>query len=80
MPRTPPLGVIDVMNRARTTATAAGMLLSLLVAAPAGAQEVNLREGQPFPEIFLPTLTGDGLRSVSSFRGKKLVLHVFASW
>ncbi len=66
------------MSRIRTTA--AGVLLSLIVTAPASAEEVDLREGQPFPEIFLPTLSGDGLKSVSSFRGKKLVLHVFASW
>ena len=64
----------------RISTIAAGMLFSLLVAAPASAEEADLREGQPFPEIFLPTLSGDGLKSVSSFRGKKLVVHVFASW
>ena len=59
---------------------APALLLSLFLAAPAGAQEVDLREGQPFPDIPLPTLSDGGLRSVSSYRGERLVLHVFASW
>ena len=53
-------------------------LASILCAAGAGA--ADLRVGQPFPDIHFPTLSGGKLRSVASFRGRKLVLHVFASW
>lgn len=59
---------------------AAGGLILALLAAPLGAREFKMETGQPFPTIYLPTLAGGELRSVASFRGKKLVLHIFASW
>ena len=39
----------------------------------------GLRPGDRFPELVLPDLDGEPL-SVASFRGRKLVLHVWASW
>ncbi len=35
--------------------------------------------GEPFPDLALPTLEGS-VRSISDFRGQKVILHVFASW
>ena len=50
--------------------------LGLLVAAAApSAQSV----GEPYPDLRLPTLEGETL-SISSLRGKKLLLIEFASW
>lgn len=43
-------------------------------------EDVSIEVGKPFPGLILPTL-GDGSPSaVSRFRGKKTLLHVFASW
>ena len=36
--------------------------------------------GQPFPALALPALEDGSPRSIADFRGKKLILHVFASW
>ena len=35
--------------------------------------------GEPFPDLTLPTLEGNPL-SIRAFRGKKTVLHIWASW
>ncbi len=37
------------------------------------------RVGEPFPDLALPTLEGS-TKSISDFRGQKVILHVFASW
>ena len=42
--------------------------------------EVGLSPGQRFPNLRLPTLEGSELRSLRDYRGKKLLLHIFASW
>ncbi len=39
----------------------------------------SLEVGQPFPEIVLPSLGGEPM-SISSFRGTKVAMHVWASW
>jgi hypothetical protein len=36
--------------------------------------------GAPFPSIALPALEDGRPRSIADFRGKKVILHVFASW
>ena len=46
---------------------------------------MKLEVGQPFPNIVLPNLALPNLEngragSISQFRGRKLLLHVFASW
>ena len=35
---------------------------------------------QQFPTVVLPSLQGGRPMSLADFRGKKLLLHVFASW
>ena len=37
-------------------------------------------EGQPFPLLKFPALDDGRPLSVADFRGRKIVLHVFASW
>ena len=63
--------------RSGLRALALAGLLSAGLAGAGGAAEI--RVGEPFPEIVLPTLDGE-MRSIADFRGKKVVLHVFASW
>jgi hypothetical protein len=41
---------------------------------------MKLEIGQPFPNIVLPNLADGRPGSISQFRGRKLLLHVFASW
>jgi hypothetical protein len=36
--------------------------------------------GSPFPTLSLPSLDDGRPASVADFRGRKLILHVFASW
>lgn len=36
--------------------------------------------GEPFPAVALPALEGGTPSSIADFRGKKVILHVFASW
>ncbi len=47
---------------------------------PAGAAEPRLEVGRTFPELRLPALSAGGAATVSSFRGRKLLLLVYASW
>lgn len=41
--------------------------------------EVKIAEGEAWPGFYLPDLDGNAL-SVQDYRGKKIVLHIFASW
>ncbi len=41
---------------------------------------VDVRIGEPFPELVLPTLADGSPLSVERFRGRKVLLHQFASW
>ena len=36
--------------------------------------------GQPFPDLTLPALQGGRPASIRDYRGRKVILHVFASW
>lgn len=41
---------------------------------------VEFKEGQPFPDLVLPALEDGRPVSLAQFRGKKVILHIFASW
>ena len=58
------------------------LLTAILVASstPGRGADVSLRNGHPFPDIHLPSLEDGKLTAMSSFRGKKTLLLVFASW
>jgi len=44
------------------------------------SDSVELRVGRMFPTRVFPYLEGGRPGSVADFRGKKLILHIFASW
>jgi len=44
------------------------------------SDSADFRVGQTFPTTVFPSLDGGHPRSVADFRGKKLILHIFASW
>ena len=46
----------------------------------ANAQAPSLEVGQLFPIINMPTTDSELPQSLLNYRGKKIVLHVFASW
>ncbi len=48
-------------------------------ATPAGAS-ADLKEGQAFPALVLPSLDDGKPLSIADFHGRKIALHVFASW
>jgi hypothetical protein len=50
------------------------------VSLSASAAAFDLSPGAPFPEISLPQTKGGELANISAFHGKKLMLHLFASW
>ena len=47
----------------------------------AGPARAELPEaGRPFPVLTLPAMSDGSPLAVRSFRGRRVVLHVFASW
>ena len=65
------------LRRSTTIAFALGSLVALSTAPVAAAE---LEVGSPFPIIELPTLEDGSRASIRDYRGKKLMLHVWASW
>ena len=61
-------------------AIALAITASAVLGAGASAQSVQFEVGQLFPDIVLPLLEDGRPVSIADFRGKKLILHVFASW
>ena len=59
--------------------SAAGACLMVFAATGVRGQPV-IKAGEPFPTLVLPTMTDGSPASITDFRGKKVVLHVFASW
>lgn len=47
------------------------------VSAPA---DVAIEVGRPFPNLVLPSLEDGRPSSLVQYKGKKILLHVFASW
>jgi hypothetical protein len=41
---------------------------------------LKVQVGQPVPDFVLPSLEDGSPMSLAQFRGKKVLLHVFASW
>jgi len=60
------------------------VLLPVLPAGPLSpslqAKEVPVRVGEPFPALVLPSLAEGSPLSIEQFRGRKVLLHQFASW
>ncbi len=72
---------MGVLAIAFATAGVTGMLFRVAEGASARSSEsAEFHEGRVFPTIVFPTLDGGRPGSVADFRGKKLILHIFASW
>ncbi len=52
----------------------------LMLAQGAWAAPYPPKVGQPHPQIILPTLDGERVIALSTFRGRKVLLVHFASW
>jgi hypothetical protein len=44
------------------------------------SDSVQFHEGQLFPATVFPSILDGRPRSIADFRGKKVILHIFASW
>lgn len=66
------------MPSLRTFSTAVGLSMALGASAMASAPEIEI--GKPFPELALPSMDSGKPMSIAAFRGKKVILQVFASW
>jgi hypothetical protein len=40
----------------------------------------RFKVGQPFPNVILPSADDGRPMSLAQYRGKKVLLHIFASW
>ncbi|HSR66582.1 MAG TPA: hypothetical protein VLU25_01460 [Acidobacteriota bacterium] len=56
------------------------LILVGLASLPLSAQALRIEEGRPFPNLRLPRLNDGQPASRSDYRGRKLVLHVWAGW
>ena len=56
------------------------LLVVIRLDANATTAASRIEEGRPFPDLTLPALEDGRPLSVADFRGRKIVLHVFASW
>lgn len=65
----------------RQMVIAAGMV-GLAMTQPARAQRGlgEIKIGQPFPDLTFRSMEDGSPMSMTDFRGKKVVLHIFASW
>lgn len=54
--------------------------LVFLLMAVSATQASPFRVGEPVPELTLPSLSDGSPLSLSDFRGKRVMLHVWASW
>ena len=55
-------------------------LIAFLLIANFSWGAISLKPGDRFPEIEFPPIEGGEGVAISSFAGKKLMLHLFASW
>ena len=60
----------------------AGLALGMAALLTPGTAEAGegFEVGDRFPEIVLPSLEGGEPMSITSFRGHRVALHVWASW
>ena len=56
------------------------ILLGLALGSAASSDVVAMEVGKPFPLMLLPSLEDDHPMSIADFRGRKLVLHIWAAW
>ncbi len=57
-----------------------GIMLMFVLPGYAQSQPPVLEIGKPFPVISLPAMRDGEAMSIADYRGKRVVLHIFASW
>lgn len=68
-------------NERRLSALVCAALFASLAPLHAqGSAERGLGEGQFFPDLVLPSVADGKPRSFAEFRGRRLLVLVFASW
>jgi hypothetical protein len=55
-------------------------ILALIAMTLISSHAQRWKVGESFPALTLPTIDGKASPQVTDFRGKKLMLHAFASW
>jgi len=68
-----------LLSRAALVVVALVVLLAMS-GAPPQRLDARFEVGKSFPDLTLPSLEDGSPTSIADFRGKKLLLHVFASW
>ncbi len=58
----------------------ASVLLVLVCLSTNSLTAYELKVGEPFPGLTLPSLEDSRPLSIADFRGEKLILHIWASW
>ena len=56
------------------------LVLGLVCLSTNSLTAYELKVGEPFPALTLPSLQDDRPLSIADFRGEKLILHIWASW
>ncbi len=56
------------------------LLLPAFIALTFSGESEPFAPGRPFPALVLPSADDGRPMSIESFRGRKVLLHVFASW
>jgi len=68
-----------VMRISLRTALFAILLASSQVATPQDASK-RFKVGEPFPDLVFPSVENGQPSSIAAYRGRKVLLHIFASW
>lgn len=66
--------------RRRLSRTAAALVTGVLAGLGSPAQAAQVEVGRPLPVTRFPDARDGSLRDLAEFRGKPLLLHVYASW
>lgn len=56
------------------------LVLGLIWTGTGTVRADELKVGNPFPNLTLPSLQDGRPLSIADFRGEKLILHIWASW
>ena len=56
------------------------VLLAGIPLATAQDQTARFKVGQQFPDLVFPSADNGEPMSIAQYRGKKVLLHIFASW
>ena len=73
----------DVHPRRFLVSTIPALAATATIAIATAAQELpqtGFAVGEPFPTTAFPSLEDEHPMSVADYRGKRLILHIFASW